>query len=157
MKTKISNNFYILGAGILGEHHKLQWDGDSDLAIVDKSISHHKQHGFIEIKKSGLYQVYSQIVLDHDNNTRRLNEPDTYIHRVIQIKAEVSHHISPYETTLMKACNTHCSTATNRQTITSYLGGSFVLSEGDKLAVKVSNITEIVAVPHLNYFGAYML
>ncbi|XP_045200674.2 uncharacterized protein LOC123554521 [Mercenaria mercenaria] len=142
------------------EHHKLHWDGDSEMAIKSENgeLTHHKQHGFIEIKKSGLYQVYSQIVLDHDMKSQsQHNAPAIYQHSVVLIEAGTMHDKYAREKIILKTSNSHCASKSNRQTITSYLGGAFQLSEGDKLAVKAHNKTELVPVPHMNFFGVHML
>lgn len=141
-------------------HQKLKWDGESDMAIYAKKdvrIIHHEEHGVIEIRKSGLYQVYSQVVLEHDmrDNDQR-NSGSIYQHSVIKKEAGAPGD-NIREETLMKVSNTHCQSEYDKQTITSYISGAFQLSEGDRLGVKAHNMSDVVQIPHMNFFGVHML
>lgn len=82
--------------------------------------------------------------------------PSIYQHSVVRLEAGAQGYRAR-EKVILKASNSHCVSNTNRQTVTSYLGGAFQLGEGDKLAVKVHNITEIVPAAHMNFFGVHML
>lgn len=141
------------------KHDKILWDGRSDAAILsdNKDFDHHKEHGVIEIKEAGLYQIYTQVVLNHDKIWhRKHHKANVYQHSVIRLADKRSVIHDQYDV-IMKASNNFCSCKTEKQVVTSYLGGAFYLSEGDRLAVKVNNITEIVPVAHMNFFGMYMV
>lgn len=142
-----------------GEHKTVFWDKRSDAAILSdtKDIIYHKESGFIEIKKAGLYQIYTQIVFGHDRKSHSLHHlSNIYQHHVIRIKAERPES-DDEKFAIMKSSNTYCSCEAADQTVTSFLGGVFQLSKGDKLAVTVRNKTEVVPVAHKNFFGVHML
>jgi hypothetical protein len=166
-KDNHSNNYKIdkfviqhIFVSFLGpSDHKLKWDGTSDLAIDlnDTRIKHHVDHGLIEIKKSGLYQIYSQIVLEHEMNDRdQHGSASIYQHSVILKQAGMPDDYNR-EKFILKVSNTHCASVSDTHTITSYISGAFQLTEGDKLGVRVHNNSEIAAVPHMNFFGVHML
>lgn len=142
------------------KHHKLRWNGDHDLSISRGEISHHREHGYIEIKVAGLYQIYSQVVLKHDmhsQQTMHFHQHSMYHHCIILIPNGVTHNGVPMERTILKNSNPYCSSDSDMHHVTSFVGGAFQLLEGDRIAVKVSNKSEISLEPHMNFFGAHML
>lgn len=139
-------------------HHKLFWDDEHELTIKYGSINHIADHGLIEIKESGLYQVYSQIVIEHDTSTHQhLHHPSVHTHSIVKIENGVPHTDPNFEMTILKTSNSHCSSKANTLSVTSNLGGTFQLTEGDRLAVKFNNKTELSLTPHMNFFGVHML
>jgi hypothetical protein len=125
--------------------------------LNDVRIKHHVDHGLIEIKKSGLYQIYSQIVLEHEMKDRdQHGSASIYQHSVILKQAGMPTDYN-HEKFILKVSNTHCASESDTHTITSYISGAFQLSEGDKLGVRVHNNSEIATVPHMNFFGVHML
>lgn len=138
-----------------GENHNVFWDSRSALSILPDSedIVYHETHGIIEIRKTGLYQLYSQITLNRNQKWyKKQHKAQTYRHVVILTGVGESKFKE-----ILKSSNRFCSCNTDIQTVTSYLAGAFELAKGDMLAVKVRNTSEVVPVAHLNYFGAQML
>ncbi|KAL4220493.1 tumor necrosis factor (ligand) superfamily [Mactra antiquata] len=140
-------------------HNKVLWDSDSKMAVIPdaKYMTHHPEHGFIEIKRTGLFFVYSQLVLEHDgpgNVDEYNNGLISYQHSISLITAG-SDQIHARSILLNK--DTRCSCTKDKYRFTSQLGSAFQLNKGDKLFVRVSNVTEIVPDPVMNHFGVHRL
>lgn len=126
------------------------------MAITDhEDISYVAKDKEIRIGKSGLYHVYIQVLFAYNPETMPTNErPLAFSYEVCLVKQK---NKGRYHQRLLLSMDTPCATDDGLETTTSYLGSVFELDKGDSLYVKVSKIGHVKPVPHMNFFGVYML
>ncbi|XP_052793865.1 uncharacterized protein LOC128227402 isoform X4 [Mya arenaria] len=140
---------------IHSEHQRMQWDQHHQLALVPDptKIQYLEDDAQIVIKQAGVYHVYSQVHFDHKQNSNSL-QPVVFSHMIYMNKAGTS---IGEGTIVMRSRETECESENPRVVGSSYLASSLQLEDGDRLYVKVYTKDDVMAEPHMNFFGAHML
>ncbi|XP_048458788.1 tumor necrosis factor ligand superfamily member 10 isoform X1 [Rhincodon typus] len=106
--------------------------------------------GALEIKRQGLYYIYSQILFRYHADYPMSTREYQLVQYVYRKMAKY-----PKPTLLLRGSSTWCSGNHNLYSV--YQGGVFTLNSGDKLFVTVSNLTLVDADEASSYLGAFKL
>lgn len=118
-----------------------------------RSLSH--DDTFITVGSTGIYLLYSQLVLR--NTPDKYPTPYStgmnryYLHAIYR-KSGSSH-----DEILLGGSYTYYTTVDGNSMITSYVGSPYQLRKGDQLGVKVHDISHVVPSNMTNFFGVHLI
>ncbi|XP_051893399.1 tumor necrosis factor-like [Pristis pectinata] len=129
-----------------GELYDLQWEDKNGLAFTMGEMNY--QNRSLIIPKPGDYFVYSQVSF----RGIRSNECEHVTHTVIKWALSYPEHIH-----LLSSTKSICSQK-SPWFVAIYLGAVFQLEKGDRLVVRVSNVTQVdFTHEHKTFFGTFLL
>ena len=134
----------------------LKWD----MAVNRNGSDAHKQMTFddtyITVESTGLYYIYSQIVLQNKLKTQETSPDSTstpifYLHGVY--KTGSGGHVER----ILGGSYTYYPNKNGGSMTTNYIGSPYLLKKGAKIGVKVHDVNELVPSEVSNFFGMHLI
>ena len=129
-------------------HRRVHWDENT--ALKSENIQY--WHGYVTVPQTGLYQIYSQIVADFEQDQHN-NDLNIFMHQI----AVKKHEGKNGEKSIIYSSQSQCEGDDDRAYIKSHIGTVYSFKEGDKVVVKASYPERICPSPTTNFFGIHMI
>lgn len=110
---------------------------------------------YIEVKSSGIYQIYSQISLEN----KQSEEPSAYSTSSDRYYVHAVYRQSGpgHDERLLGGSYTYFQNKDGKSAITSYVSSPFQLIGGDKIGVKVHDTRQVMSNNLTNFFGLHLI
>ena len=109
-------------------------------------------HGYVTVPQTGLYQIYSQIVADFEQDQHN-NDLNIFMHQI----AVKKHEGNNGEKSIIYSSQSQCEEDDDGAYIKSHIGTVYSFEEGDKVVVKASYPERIRPNSRMNFFGIHMI
>lgn len=130
----------------------LQWTTDIP-GSTDGLLSN--DHTHITVDRTGIYQIYSQLVF----HNRRVEGPSSYssgsdryyVHAIYKTST------SGHDERLLGGSYTYYRNQNGETEVSSYIGSPYQLRKGDRIGVKVHDVSQVVPSNLTNFFGMHLI
>ena len=135
--------------------HWLKWDKAFHSNSGNEKEQLTYDDTYITVGSTGIYQIYSQIVLHNQHPDEP--SPHAYTSDRYYVHAIYKQSRSGHDERILGGSYTYYESKNGETTITNHIGSPYQLVRGDKIGVKVHDVSQVVPSNITNFFGMHRI